>query len=224
VYDHTVIIWTTDNGTSRGIQGMRNGRLVEGGKGMTVEPGICLPFIVHWPDKITKGWISNALIDFTDLYPTFMAAAGATPPTQVKVGNEMQEIDGQSFLKVLLDEQADSRRDWILSMGGGNRARLTKAGVENEYRFRDRVVRDKRFKLYVNPQRQPEKFIDLQQDPGEEINLIDSLNTSARKESYKLLTSIIDSFPGQDNDPRYKPNPPQEWDVAITAESDVWKK
>ena len=40
-------------------------------------------------------------------------------------------------------------------MGGKNDARLTKDGVQNAFVFRDRVLRDERFKLYVDPRRQP---------------------------------------------------------------------
>ena len=33
----------------------------------------------------------------------------------------------------------------------------------------------------------------------------------------------IKSFPEKDKDPIYIPNPPQVWDVKITAESGIWK-
>lgn len=224
IYDNTVIIWTTDNGTSRGIEGTLAGRLINGGKGTTSESGVCLPFIVNWPAKIAEGRSSDALINFTDLYPTLMELAGVTPPKQVNVNGEMQELDGHSFINVLLDQKADSQREWILSMGGGNNAKLTDAGVENQYRFRDRVLRDKRFKLFVDAKRKPEKFIDLWQDPGEEVNLLDSITSPDRKLSFKRLAGIISSFPDQDNDPRYIPNAAQEWDVEISAKSKIWKK
>ncbi len=62
-------------------------------------------------------------------------------------------------------------------MGGGNNARLTENSVENEYAFRDKVLRNKKYKLYFNAKRRPEKFFNLFNDPKEINNLIDSLNT-----------------------------------------------
>jgi hypothetical protein len=64
----------------------------------------------------------------------------------------------------------------------------------------------------------------LWEDPIESINLIDSLTTRDREENFNQLHQVIDYFPAKDADPRYSPNPPQPWDVAITAKSQVWKK
>jgi hypothetical protein len=133
-------------------------------------------------------------------------------------------MDGKSFKDILLGKPSDASREWILSMGGGNHARLTENGVENQYVFRDRVLRNQRYKLYINTQRAPEKFIDLETDPMEKINLIDSLNTAQRKANFDQLHRVIDQFPEQDMDPVYLTNPPQAWDVEIMAKSQVWKK
>lgn len=222
VLDNTVIIWTTDNGTTRGISGNRNGVLVEGGKAKTTEAGICAPFIVSWPGTIAAGKVSEALIDFTDIFPTCLDLAGVEVRKEWPVGDGLEKLDGHSFKDVLLGK-ADSQREWILSMGGGNHARLTRSGVENQYVFRDRVLRDERYKLYINSRREADQFFDLWMDPLEENNLIDSLNTPGRKQSFEQLFEAADAFPDQDSDPRYRPNPRQSWDVAVTAESQVWK-
>ncbi|MCK5729863.1 MAG: sulfatase-like hydrolase/transferase, partial [Draconibacterium sp.] len=52
IRENTIVIWTTDNGTTRKIEGSLNGHKVKGGKATTTETGICLPFIASWPDKI----------------------------------------------------------------------------------------------------------------------------------------------------------------------------
>ncbi|MCK5346640.1 MAG: sulfatase-like hydrolase/transferase, partial [Candidatus Heimdallarchaeota archaeon] len=223
IRDNTVIIWTTDNGTTRGIEGTYKGRKVQGAKSLTTEPGICAPFIVSWPNRVEQNHISDALLDFSDLFPTCLDIAGVTPPEKLKVGDISSVIDGKSFKSVLLDATHESSRDWILGMGGKNNARFTENGVENQYIFRDRVLRNKRYKLYVDSTREPEKFFDLHIDPFEDHNLIDSLNTSEKK-NFDQLTEVIRSFPLKDNDPKYKPNPPQIWDVSITAQSQKWKK
>lgn len=223
IRENTLIIWTTDNGSGRGISGMVDGREVRGGKGQTVESGICLPFIANWPAAIKPNQTSEALIDFTDILPTFLDLAGISIGSKYNNGNTAFEIDGVSFKNVLIGK-SPSERQWILSMGGGNNARLTEKGVENQFVFRDRVVRDERYKLMIDPKNDFEAFYDLQDDPAEQINLIDSVKTGDVEKSYQLLSSLVEDYPQRDSDPRYVPNPPQEWDVKITAESQVWKK
>ena len=90
-------------------------------------------------------------------------------------GNSTHYIDGVSFKQVLIGDK-DSERDWILGMGGRNQARLTENGVENKFVFRDRVIRNERFKIRIDTKRDASAFYDLQEDPAENINLIDSLN------------------------------------------------
>ena len=108
-------------------------------------------------------------------------------------------------------------------MGGGNNARLTDKGVENQYAYRDRVLRNEQYKLYIGSDRKPEKFFDLKNDPYERYNIMDSLQTSVIKNNFDKLLSVVKSFPLRDNDPKYVPNPPQTWDVEITAKSQEWK-
>lgn len=224
IRENTVVIWTTDNGTTGAITGRRNGVKVRGGKAKTTESGINEPFIVSWPGKIDSNRISDALIDFSDIFPTSLDLAGVEPKKEWLVGGELLKIDGYSFKDVLLKGKDDSNRKWILGMGGGNNASLTENGVENQFLFRDRVLRNKRYKLYINSKREPEKFFDLLSDYEESNNLLDSLNTEELKINFTQLYDVIQVFPKQDNDPKYKPNPSQTWDVKVTRESQLWKK
>ncbi|AKP51856.1 Arylsulfatase [Cyclobacterium amurskyense] len=224
IRDNTIVLWTTDNGTTGAITGKRNGLKVQGGKAKTIEPGISAPFIASWPGKIKGNRISNALIDFTDFYPTFLDLAGQAVQREQTINGKTYEIDGYSFKDVLLKNVDESKREWILGMGGGNNAALTQNGVENQYLFRDRVLRNKKYKLYINSNREPEAFFDLLQDAEESNNLIDSLNSEERKSNFKQLYEVIATFPEKDHDPKYLPNPSQAWDVEVTEESQLWKK
>jgi len=217
--DNTLIVWTTDNGTTRKITGTLKGVKVKGGKAATSESGICMPFIASWPEKIQGNKVSDALVDFTDIYPTFLDIAESNYRPQ-----KDKPIDGRSIRDVLVGKSDKSRKDWILSMGGGNNARLTENGVENQFVFRDRVIRNDRYKLYINVKGEPEKFIDLIEDPFEKIDLLEVSLSPSQKNNFKKLKKVIKSFPKQDADPIYNVNPPQKWDVEITAESQVWKK
>lgn len=224
IRDNTLIIWTTDNGTTGAITGTRNGFSVPGGKAKTTESGINVPFLVSWPEQISPNSISDALIDFTDIFPTCLELAGIPVRNRNDSGSKPFDIDGFSFRDVLVKGDEHSERQWILAMGGGNNAALTENGVENQYLFRDRVVRNKQYKLYINSNRVPEKFIDLLADPMETTNLLDSLQTKERKRHFHQLREIIPTFPEKDSDPKYTPNPPQAWDVPITEQSQIWKK
>lgn len=222
--ENTVIIWTTDNGTSRGIIGNYHGQAVNGSKSLTTEAGIASPFIVSWPAKVQANQRTEALVDFTDLMPTFMDLAGLDVPETLTIDGLNFKLDGQSFKSHLLDPTASDGRAWILSMGGGNHAKLTDQGVENQYVYRDRVVRNRKYKLYISTSARPEKFFDLMADPFETTNLIEELNTEERRSNFEQLSLLIDGFPAKDAEPRYIPNPPQRWDVEVSAESQSWKR
>ena len=221
--ENTVIIWTTDNGTSRGLVGNYKGQAVDGGKSKTIEAGIASPFIVSWPAKLKSNQSTQALVDFTDLLPTFLDLAGTNVPEKLQIGEAEYPLDGHSFKPLLLDPDHPEGRKWILSMGGGNKAKLTDNGVENQYVFRDRVIRNQQYKLYINTEGKAEKFFDLIVDPFETTNIITELNTEERRSNFEQLSQTITRFPAKDAEPRYHPNPPQPWDVEISAESQPWK-
>ena len=223
VRENTIIIWTTDNGSTRKITGSREGQLIKGGKMRMGEEGTAMPFIVSWPAQIKKPRISDVLVDFTDILPTCLDLANVKLEKKLMLGDQEQIIDGHSFKGVLMDSSEYLGRNWIMSMGGGNHARLTEAGVENQYNFRDRVLRNKKFKLYIGPERTASGFYNLERDPYEIDNLIDQLPDEEHRNNFNYLFQVALSFPDRDTDPRYINNSSQPWDVEITAQSEIWK-
>ncbi len=214
--ENTIIIFTTDNGSTSSITGKLKGKEVRGGKQKTTENGICVPFIVNCPGIVPAGKVTDALCDITDIFPTCLELAG------IKIPGEFT-IDGVSQAKVFTGATDASQRDWIMAMGGGNFAALSGKGVENQYRFRDRVVRDENYKMFVSSERKPEKLVNLKTDPEENINLLPA-NTPETRKALRKLWKAVETFPLKDNDPVYRPLPPQSWDVEVTVESEVWKK
>ena len=152
-----------------------------------------------------------------------MDLAGGDVPEKLQIDGVEYPLDGRSFKSTLLNLEQTEGREWILSMGGGNNAKLTDQGVENQYVFRDRVVRNQQYKLYISTEAKAEKFFDLIADPFETTNIITELNTEERRSNFDQLSQVISRFPAKDAEPRYHPNPPQSWDVDITAESQSWK-
>ncbi len=205
IRDRTIVIFTTDNGSGGGQTARMNGRLVRGGKAKLSENGVCEPFIVNCPGLVPAGVKTDALTDFTDLMPTFAELGGATLPENVA-------IDGKSIAGVILGKQQDGPRKWIMALGHGP-ALLTPQGVAPKQEFTDRVVRGKRYKLWVLDG-EPAKLYDLKADPAEQNNLIDSTE-EAVVAARERLEAVIESCPKKDAWPQYDPMPPQPWDRKI---------
>ena len=64
------------------------------------ELGLASGMIARWPGKIQPGSSSDALVEYCDIAPTFLEAAGQTVP---------DTMDGKSFLPVLLGKAAEHK-------------------------------------------------------------------------------------------------------------------
>jgi len=194
IRDNTIIVWTTDNGTSGTITGHRDGRAIQGGKTYLTENGVNEPFIVNWPGKVPSGVQTDALIDFSDLLPTFADLGGATVP-------ETHDYDGKSFKNLILGNQDDSDRDWILTMGS-LAARIDNGRVNNVHAFRDRALRDDSYKVFVDTLQHITEIYDLKTDVEEVNNLIHSESKDVQNALVKFQ-NIVETLPSKDNQPNY---------------------
>lgn len=104
--ERTVIVFTGDNGTGRGIDTRTAFGTVPGGKGTTTDAGMRVPFIVNWPGKVGPNVTDDRLVDFTDVIPSLLAATGVSAPTDFKA-------DGVPFLAA--GGLSDQRREWTYS-------------------------------------------------------------------------------------------------------------
>ena len=210
--DNTMIIFTADNGTTLGKMGSRNGKPVSGGKSLTTENGVNTPFIVSMSGTVPKGKVSDALIDFSDMYPTILDFAGGAV-------EEDFTYDGVSARKVFTGEASDTDREYILAMGSMSAA-MTDQGAENVYYYRDRVIRGKDYKLFIDPYRRPVKLIDLKNDFYEETNL---LGNPELREVVSKLAGVAATFPKKDADPVYTRREANEWDKRANKKSQQHK-
>jgi arylsulfatase A-like enzyme len=210
IRNRTILIFTTDNGSSRGWTGTRNGRQVRGGKAKKTENGVCAPYIVNCPGLVPQGVVTDALTDFTDLLPTFIELGGAKVPSDLK-------IDGVSIASLLLGKAKDSPRDWIMALGHGA-AKLDEKGVRGKVDYTERVIRDKRYKVWVSEQREISKLYDLSADPFEENNLIDSTRPE-HLAAIRRFQAVVDSMPEKDSRPQYKPRKSHPWDKELPTKS-----
>ena len=86
---NTLVIFTSDNGgTQRSSQ-----EPLRGNKGCYYEGGIREPFVARWPGVIAPGSKCDVPIAMVDLYPTFLAIAGAAKP-------QGHVLDGESLVSL----------------------------------------------------------------------------------------------------------------------------
>ncbi len=94
------------------------------------DAGIAVPFMIRWPGHVKPGR-SSAMVQLTDVMPTFLEAAGGKAPSG---------IDGKSFLR-LLSGKTDQHRDTIF-------AAHTADGRMNQ--FPCRSIRTAQYKYILN--------------------------------------------------------------------------
>ena len=194
IRENTIIIWTTDNGTSGSIIGDLNGKRVRGGKSMLSENGVNAPFIINAPGIVPEGVTSDALIDFSDLLPTLCDLAQTSPDKEY-------EYDGISFAPEIYGLENKSRRDWIMALGS-NPAKIENGRIKNAFDFRDRIVRDKNFKAYIDTLNKIYEIIELKSDFYEENNLLNSKREDVIS-GIKKFESVIKKYPSMDASPKY---------------------
>jgi N-sulfoglucosamine sulfohydrolase len=122
------------------------GSSVPHGKWTCYDPGIRVAAIARWPGKIKPGTANPALVQYVDVLPTLVAAAGGDP-TRLDTGCPDaagdRGFDGRCFLAVLLGK-TDHHRDYVF-------AEHTARGIINgPPAYGTRAVRDNRWKLIVN--------------------------------------------------------------------------
>ncbi len=120
---NTLVIVTSEQGSSFPF-----------GKWTCYDTGLQSAFIARWPGKIQPGTVSDTLIEYVDVLPTFLEAAQADRPAK---------LDGKSLLPVLTG-QADTHKDHVFGI------HTTRGIINGSDFFGIRSVRGKRFKYICN--------------------------------------------------------------------------
>ncbi|MFN3190595.1 MAG: sulfatase [Aureliella sp.] len=99
VEDHTMVVFTSDNGGLSTSEGSPTSNLpLRGGKGWVYEGGIREPWLVRYPGVTQAGSVSTEMMCSIDLYPTVAGAAGV----ELK-----HDVDGINLLPALKGESLD---------------------------------------------------------------------------------------------------------------------
>lgn len=125
--DNTLVIFASEQGNSFPFA-----------KWTCYDVGVRSAFIARWPGKIEPNSISEALIEYTDVLPTFIDAAG---------GAQVENLDGQSLLKVMTG-QKESHKEYAYSL-------QTTRGINNgsdHYGIRSVVSSQYRYILNITPE------------------------------------------------------------------------
>jgi len=148
--DHTIIVFTSDHGDGAASHKWA-------AKLSLYEESAKIPMIISWKDQIPAG-ISDEhhLVSQIDIVPTLCDYAGINTSTS---------FTGQSMRKIIEDPQADWRDFLVVEL----------ADFKPDPSRKGRMVRSDRFKYNVYTSgSNPEQFFDLEADPGEMRNLIES--------------------------------------------------
>ncbi|MGC0251857.1 sulfatase-like hydrolase/transferase [Pseudactinotalea sp. Z1748] len=156
--EHTVVIFTSDNGFSCGQHGIW-------GKGNATFPqnmydeSVKVPFIMRQPGRIPAGEVSDALVSAYDVAATLRELCGIAQP--------QEDGPGRSFVPTLMGHPEQDRRERVV--------------VFDEY-GPVRMIRTRSHKYVHRYPHGPHELYDLIADPGERSNMIGSPGAGALSE------------------------------------------
>ena len=194
VADHTLVIFTSDNGGLSTSEGSPTSNLpLRAGKGWLYEGGIREPVIVRWPANAAKGTTSSWMVTSTDIYPTILEAAELPLlPDQHK--------DGVSFVSALKNPATtnDERPLYWHFPHWGNQGGIPGAAVRlGDWKFIDWFWG------------KPAELFNLGKDPGERTNVAEE-----NPEVVAKLRKTLDGFHSDTKAlmPHPNPNPKDPFD------------
>ncbi|MDO6602866.1 sulfatase-like hydrolase/transferase [Arenibacter palladensis] len=173
--EETLILLYSDNGTHQSITSQMGKRTVRGGKGLTTEAGIRVPFIANWPGQIKAGGSSDEFVDAIDFLPTILEVAETPIPKNF-------HTDGESFLSVL-KEQSANRRDWVFMSYD------PKPGWDKDQFAPSEFVLNDNYKLYGDG-----RFYDIKSDVLEKDTLTTAKISPEASKIKKRFEVILDSL------------------------------
>ncbi len=171
--ENTLVIFLSDNGGPTRELTSSN-RPFRGEKGQLLEGGIRIPFILSWKGRLPAGREEARLASSLDLYPTALAAAGVSPPTN------LDGIDLLPHLQAGDTEPFRPRHYW-------------RVGAQAALREGD-------WKIYRGPSDQAWQLFHLNEDPGEARDLaagqpdrVAALEAAWKKFDAEMIAPLWDS-------------------------------
>jgi arylsulfatase A len=110
--DHTLVIFTSDNGPAN-----RAAPPFRGSKGTNFEGGVREPCLMRWPGKIPAGTTCDQIAGNIDMLPTFAKLVGIEPAKE-------RVLDGRDITSLMFNANAGPVRDTHLYIGGNQAAAI----------------------------------------------------------------------------------------------------
>ncbi len=98
------------------------------------DAGLQSAMLVRWPGRVKPGSTTDAMVEYVDITPTFVQAAG---------GTTAEDLDGRSFLD-LLEGKTDTHKDHVFGL------QTTRGIYHGPDHYGIRSIRDERYKLILN--------------------------------------------------------------------------
>jgi arylsulfatase A-like enzyme len=170
--ENTVVVCTTDHGNMHGDHGIWHMGV------LPYEETYRIPMVIRWPGKIKPASVSDRLVISHDLAHTYVDIMGQSP---------LPFADARSLLPLF--EQPD-RSDW--------RDAVLNTFYGGEFLYTQRIVVTENFKYVFNGFDYDECY-DLENDPGEMVNLIHDpdygeIVDDMRARLYELMNQFEDPY------------------------------
>jgi len=191
--ENTLVIVTADNGT-----GMARA------KTNVHDWGIHVPLAIAWPRGMPGGRVIDDFVNFIDLGPTMLEAAGVSIP---------REMTGRSLVSVL----ASGRSGRVDPARGSTVAGLEWHGEEPELSLAARTIREERYQYIVNYSATPRLRLDPRErrpdsDYASSAAAVDELALIARHPEHPLVRGFTHLY--------VAPRPPEE---LYDTQEDPWQ-
>ena len=177
-WENTIVVFMSDHGEMLGDHGL----LLKGPH--FYEEAVRVPLVMQWPGQFEPGLQPEAMVELTDLAPTFLQAAGLDIP---------ERVQGRSLLPILTGEaEPDQHRDAVFSE------------YYNAWSHRGdaygTMLRTAEAKIVVYHGSEPGELYDLVQDPDEFENLWSDpdsaeLKTRLMKQCFDASVFTMDPVP-----------------------------
>jgi arylsulfatase A len=174
--ENTLVLFTTDNGTNRGLVSQQGARIVPGGKALPIDAGCHAPLLAVWKGKIQPGATCHDLIEFSDFLPTIAALGQARLPTD-------RVLDGVSFLPQLQGERGNPRAAIFMHYDKDPQAKRPNTK-------RIRFAFDGHYKLYLDG-----LMYHVANDVDEERPLNTAALSSETQAARERLQKVLDAMP-----------------------------
>jgi len=178
--DSTNFIFIGDNGSEAAVAQIADTVRV---KGTLFEYGIHVPFFVSGPAVSAPGRTSDALVSTADIFATVLEMSGFGNWSSF-IPSAKQPVDSRSLLPILKND-TPRVREWIFT-----------EQFQQPSAMRDgKTIRNEQYKL-IRFDNGNERYYDLSNDPGEQLNLLNGVLTAGEALNYQFLCVSLDSLLG----------------------------